>query len=137
VEDWNRLGQRIQLPLKVDQEIVFPAVQGEVNLPESRIPLSVRVVAVTTLQRRLAVSLMLFSDSAAESQASLTSSTDHGNGAFLSQQQREVQVALGKAQRTKKKENPHERVELLARQICSQGVMASIVTSSPSCRSRF
>ncbi|HEV8453903.1 MAG TPA: hypothetical protein VGQ24_03365, partial [Gemmatimonadales bacterium] len=54
-EDWNRNRQRVHLPLRVDREFVLPAIDGDVTVPESRIPISVRVSAVTTLSGRMAV----------------------------------------------------------------------------------
>ena len=61
-EDWNRNRQQIYLPLRIDREIVLPGIEGDVAVPESRVPISVRVSAVTTLDRRLAVSLALRPD---------------------------------------------------------------------------
>jgi hypothetical protein len=63
-DDWNRNRQRIHLPLRIDREIVLPALAGDVALAESRVPLSVWVSAVTTLENHMAISLALLSDSA-------------------------------------------------------------------------
>src|SRR6185503_11806644 len=40
----------------------LPAIDGDVTVPESRVPISVRVSAVTTLHQRMAVSLALLPD---------------------------------------------------------------------------
>ena len=61
--DWNRQRRRIEIPVRVEHELVLPAVDGKVTLPETRVPLAVQVSAVTTLDHRLAVSLALQSDS--------------------------------------------------------------------------
>jgi hypothetical protein len=61
--DWNRNRQRIYLPLRIDREIVLPELDGDVSLAKTRITLSVRVSAVTTLEKHMAVSLALLPDS--------------------------------------------------------------------------
>ncbi len=61
-EDWNRTRQRIFLPLRIDREILLPGIDGDISVPESRVSLSVRVSAVTTLDQRIAVSLALRPD---------------------------------------------------------------------------
>ena len=125
VEDWNRLGQRIRLPLKVDQEIIFPAVEGDVNLPETRIPLSVRVRAVTTLQRRLAVSLTLLPDSAKKSEVSPEHSTNGKSGVVSQPRRRRLREWFGNDRR-REEENLHARIKFLAQQDSLwQGVTAS------------
>ncbi len=63
-DDWNRNRQRIHLPVQIDREIILPALDGDVALAESRVPLSAWVSAVTTLQDHMAISLALLSDSA-------------------------------------------------------------------------
>jgi hypothetical protein len=62
-QDWNRNRQQIHLPLRFDREIVLSALNGDVSLGESRIPVSIRVSAVTTLEDHMAVSLALVPDS--------------------------------------------------------------------------
>jgi hypothetical protein len=63
-EDWNRNRQQVHLPLRIDREIVLPAIDGDVSIPESRIPVSVGISAVTTLEGRMALSLALLPESA-------------------------------------------------------------------------
>lgn len=62
-EDWNRQRRTIRLPIRLEREIVLPALSGDVSIPESRISVAVSVSAVTTLERRMVVSLALASDS--------------------------------------------------------------------------
>ena len=62
-EDWNQNRQQLDLPLRIDREIVLPAIDGDVSLPETRVPISVGISAVTTLDGRMAVSLALLPDS--------------------------------------------------------------------------
>jgi hypothetical protein len=67
--DWNREGQRLDLPIHINQSFVLPAVDADVRLRESRVPVSVRVAEVTTLDHRMAVSLELLPDSASGERA--------------------------------------------------------------------
>jgi hypothetical protein len=63
-EDWNRNRRRIRIPIRVEREFVLPETDGKVAMPETRLPLALQVSAVTTLDRRMAVSLALRSDAA-------------------------------------------------------------------------
>jgi len=62
VEDWNRERLSLELPIHLDQEITIPDVNGDVSLRARRIPLRVRVSALTVLQNRLVLSLFLERD---------------------------------------------------------------------------
>lgn len=56
-EDWNESRHRIEIPVRVDQAIELPAIQGEVDVPRGHVPIAVRTSAVTVYERRFAVSL--------------------------------------------------------------------------------
>jgi hypothetical protein len=62
VEDWNRERLSLDIPIRLDQEITIPDRTGEVSLEARRIPLRVRVSALTVLQNRLVLSLFLEPD---------------------------------------------------------------------------
>ena len=62
VEDWNRERLSLELPIHLDQQITIPDITGEVTLNARRVPLRVRVSALTVLQNRLVLSVFLERD---------------------------------------------------------------------------
>lgn len=62
VEDWNRERLSLEIPVHLDQQITIPDLTGEVSLKARRIPLQLRVSALTVLQNRLVLSLFLERD---------------------------------------------------------------------------
>lgn len=62
VEDWNRERLSLEIPIHLDQQITIPDLTGEVSLKARRIPLHVRISALTVLQNRLVLSLFLERD---------------------------------------------------------------------------
>src|SRR6185295_1828770 len=77
--DWNRKRQPIHLPRRIDREIVLPELDGDISLAESRIPLSLQVSAVTTLEDHMAISLALPPDSIAAFHARRAPATTSAN----------------------------------------------------------
>jgi len=59
VEDWNRQRPSLDIPIRVDQQVTLPAIEGDLSLDSCRIPLVVGVSTLTVLQRRLVISLTL------------------------------------------------------------------------------
>src|SRR6185295_16090455 len=59
VEDWNRQRPALDIPIRVEQEITLPPIQGDFSVDSCRIPLVVGVSALTVLQDRLVISLAL------------------------------------------------------------------------------
>lgn len=59
VEDWNRKRPSLDLPIRVEQEVTLPAIDGDISVAAARIPLVVGISALTVLQRRLVISLAL------------------------------------------------------------------------------
>ena len=66
VEDWNRERLSLDIPIRLGQEITIPNLTGDVSLEARRIPLGVRVSALTVFQNRLVLSLFLEPDSSTE-----------------------------------------------------------------------
>jgi hypothetical protein len=62
IEDWNRQRPSIEIPIRVDQQVMLPAIEGDLSLDSCRIPLVVGISALTVLQDRLVVSLALERD---------------------------------------------------------------------------
>ncbi len=62
VEDWNRQRPTLEIPIRVEQEITLPPIQGDFSVDSCRIPLVVGVSALTVLQDRLVISLALGAD---------------------------------------------------------------------------
>ncbi len=59
VEDWNRQRPSLDLPIRVEQEVTLPAIDGDISVDACRIPLVVGISALTVLQDRLVISLAL------------------------------------------------------------------------------
>jgi hypothetical protein len=64
IEDWNRDRISLEIPVRLEEAITFPHLTGDINIPERRIPLAVRISALTVLENRLVLSLALEPDSA-------------------------------------------------------------------------
>ena len=64
VEDWNRERLSLDIPIHLDQQITIPDLTGDLSLKARRIPLRVRVSALTVLQNRLVLSLLVERDAA-------------------------------------------------------------------------
>ncbi len=64
IEDWNRERFSLEIPIRLEEEITFPHLSGDVSLPERHIPLAMQISAFTVLQNRLVLSLALEPDSA-------------------------------------------------------------------------
>lgn len=62
IEDWNRQRPSLEIPIRVDQEVTLPPIQGDLSLDSCRIPLVVAVSALTVFQDRLVISLTLGRD---------------------------------------------------------------------------
>src|SRR6185503_3788618 len=62
VEDWNRQRPSLEIPVRVEQQVTLPAIEGDLSLDSCRIPLVVGVSALTVLQDRLVISFMLAQD---------------------------------------------------------------------------
>jgi len=62
VEDWNRQRPSLEIPIRVEQQVTLPAIEGDLSLDSCRIPLVVGVSALTVLQDRLVLSLSLAQD---------------------------------------------------------------------------
>lgn len=65
VEDWNRQRPALDIPIRVEQEILLPPIQGDLSVDSCRIPLVVGISALTVLQDRLVISLALGLDKGA------------------------------------------------------------------------
>jgi len=65
VEDWNRQRPTLDIPIRVEQEITLPAIEGDFSVDSCRIPLVVGISALTVLQDRLVISLALGKDKGA------------------------------------------------------------------------
>jgi hypothetical protein len=65
VEDWNRQRPTLEIPIRVEQEILLPPIQGDLSVDSCRIPLVVGISALTVLQDRLVISLALGLDKGA------------------------------------------------------------------------
>jgi hypothetical protein len=65
VEDWNRQRPTLDIPIRVEQEILLPPIQGDLSVDSCRIPLVVGISALTVLQDRLVISLALGLDKSA------------------------------------------------------------------------
>jgi hypothetical protein len=65
VEDWNRQRPALDIPIRVEQEITLPPIEGDFSVDSCRIPLVVGVSALTVLQDRLVISLALGVDKGA------------------------------------------------------------------------
>jgi hypothetical protein len=59
VEDWNRKRPTLEIPIRLERAVTLPAMEGDLSLDSSRIPLSLGVSALTVLQDRLVMSLAL------------------------------------------------------------------------------
>jgi hypothetical protein len=64
-EDWNRQRPSLEIPIRLDQEVTLPPIEGDVSLDSCRIPLVVGVSALTVLQDRLVISLAVARDKGA------------------------------------------------------------------------
>ncbi len=62
VEDWNRQRPSLEIPIRVDQQVTLPMIEGDLSLDSCRIPLVVGVSTLTVLQKRLVISLTLGRD---------------------------------------------------------------------------
>ena len=62
VEDWNRQRPSLDIPIRVEQQVTLPSIQGDLSLDSCRIPLVVGISALTVLQDRLVISLALGAD---------------------------------------------------------------------------
>ena len=62
VEDWNRDRPTLEIPIRVEQQVMLPAIEGDLSLDSCRIPLVVGVSALTVLQDRLVLSFTLSQD---------------------------------------------------------------------------
>jgi hypothetical protein len=65
VEDWNRQRPTLDIPIRVEQEITLPRIEGDFSVDSCRIPLAVGISALTVLQDRLVISLALGQDKGA------------------------------------------------------------------------
>ncbi len=63
VQEWNTLQSTFHLPLKIEQDLMVPAVTGDIDLPEVHLPLAIRLASVISLENRLVVSLRLLPES--------------------------------------------------------------------------
>jgi hypothetical protein len=59
VEDWNRERPTLEIPIRLEQAVTLPAIEGDFSLDSCRISLALAVSALTVLQDRLVVSLAL------------------------------------------------------------------------------
>ncbi|MEP7028292.1 MAG: hypothetical protein ABI960_06835 [Candidatus Eisenbacteria bacterium] len=59
LQEWNELQSAFHLPLKIESLLRVPAVEGDLALPEARLPLAIRLSSVVALEHRLVVSLEL------------------------------------------------------------------------------
>ncbi len=64
-EDWNRQRPSLEIPIRLDQEVTLPPIEGDLSLDSCRIPLVVGVSALTVLQDRLVISLAVARDKGA------------------------------------------------------------------------
>ena len=62
VEDWNRQRPSLDIPIRVEQQVTLPAIEGDLSVDSCRIPLVVGISALTVLQERLVISLALGRD---------------------------------------------------------------------------
>jgi hypothetical protein len=62
IADWNAQRRPVVIPVRVENEIQLPPVEGDVRIAGTRVPFAVRVSAVTTLARRMVLSLTLEPD---------------------------------------------------------------------------
>ena len=61
-EDWNRQRPSLEIPIRVEQQVTLPPIEGDLSLDSCRIPLVVGVSTLTVLQDRLVISLALARD---------------------------------------------------------------------------
>ena len=59
VEDWNRERPSIEIPIRLDQEITLPELDGDVSLAARSLPLALHISALTVLEDRVVLSLAL------------------------------------------------------------------------------
>jgi hypothetical protein len=64
-DDWNRREEPLVIPVAIEHDIVLPALDGQVTISETRVPVSFAVTEVTTFEGRMAISLGLLPDSLA------------------------------------------------------------------------
>ncbi len=83
--EWNDLDAPVRLPLRLESVLKLPRVDGDISIPESSLPLTVRLAAVTTLRDLLVVSLDLMPDSASASAGAAAPSLPGGEGAEAAQ----------------------------------------------------
>jgi hypothetical protein len=63
-EEWNHLDDALHFPLHLESVLKVPRVDGDISIPETQLPLAIRLAAVTSLRNLLVVSLDLLPDSA-------------------------------------------------------------------------
>jgi hypothetical protein len=61
-EDWNRQRPSLEIPIRVEQQVTLPPIEGDLSLDSCRIPLVVGVSTLTVLEDRLVISLALGQD---------------------------------------------------------------------------
>ena len=59
IEDWNRGRPSLEIPVRLEQQVTLPPINGDLSLDSCVIPLVIGVSALTVLQDRLVISLAL------------------------------------------------------------------------------
>ncbi len=60
--DWNAVQAPVAVPVQLAPALEIPATQGDVTLPATRVPLRMRLAAVTTLEGRMVASVEILPD---------------------------------------------------------------------------
>ena len=58
-EDWNRERPTLDIPVRLEREVLLPMLSGDLTVDSTRLALAVRVVALTVFEDRLVLSLAL------------------------------------------------------------------------------
>ncbi|HEU5309916.1 MAG TPA: hypothetical protein VFV24_00560, partial [Candidatus Eisenbacteria bacterium] len=58
-EDWNRERPTLDIPVRLERDILLPTLTGDLTVDSTRLALAVRVVALTVFEDRLVLSLAL------------------------------------------------------------------------------
>lgn len=58
-EDWNRERPTLEIPVRLEREVMLPTLTGDLTVDSTRVAVAVRVAALTVFQERLVLSLAL------------------------------------------------------------------------------
>ena len=95
-EDWNRQRPSLEIPIRVDQQVTLPAIEGDLSLDSCLIPLVVGVSTLTVLQDRLVISLTLARDMESGEKVGIRAPDSTG---LKPEDQRQAEKELGRIDR--------------------------------------